>query len=124
MPTMTELPSTISNALADVEDRPFFVATFQRTPSRGATCCADDDMPSNLITSRSNVPGMTPQELLAAHRMSLAEISRRTDPDLHSLTLSRHQVEQGDICHASLGDLSDEAFRDALEAFRFRPVED
>ncbi|AYU81645.1 hypothetical protein CGC20_33815 [Leishmania donovani] len=121
---MTELRSKSSNALADVEDRPFFVATFQRTASRCGTSDKDDDMPSNLITSRSNVPGMTPQELLAAHRMSLAEISKRADPDLHSLTLSRHQVEQGDICHASLGDISDEAYHDALESFRFRPVED
>ncbi|CAJ1991631.1 hypothetical protein LDHU3_32.1270:CDS1 [Leishmania donovani] len=124
MPAMTELRSKSSNALADVEDRPFFVATFQRTASRCGTSDKDDDMPSNLITSRSNVPGMTPQELLAAHRMSLAEISKRADPDLHSLTLSRHQVEQGDICHASLGDISDEAYHDALESFRFRPVED
>ncbi|KAK7199697.1 hypothetical protein NESM_000015500 [Novymonas esmeraldas] len=111
-------------ALADVEDRPFVVATFQRTPSRGGNAENDDDMPSNLIASRSNVPGMTPLELMAAHRSSLAEISKRADPDMHSLTLSRHQVEPEDVYHASLGDIPDTEYQDALESFKFGHADD
>ncbi|XQJ29625.1 hypothetical protein NXY56_005684 [Leishmania guyanensis] len=121
---MRQSHSKSSNTLADVEDKPFFVATFKRTPSRCGALENDDDMPSSLITSRSNVPGMTPQELMAAHRFSLAEISKRADPDLHSLTLSRHQVEPEDICHASLGDIPDDEYRDALESFKFGHADD
>ncbi|KAG5496153.1 hypothetical protein JKF63_02454 [Porcisia hertigi] len=111
--------SKSTNTLADVEDRPFVVATFQRTPSRGGASDKDDDMPSHLMNSRSNVPGMTPLELMAAHRSSIAEISKRADPDLHSLTLSRHQVEAEDIDRASFGDVPEEEYRDALESFKF-----
>lgn len=114
------------SAIGGVEDRPFEVATFQRTPSRGGNVSTnrDDDMPSNLLASRSNVPGMTPQELMAAHRSSLAEISKRADPDMHSLTLSRHQVEPEDIYHASLGEIPDDEYRDALDSFKFGHADD
>ncbi|KAG5470069.1 hypothetical protein LSCM4_02763 [Leishmania orientalis] len=116
---MKQSHSKSSNVLVDVEDQPFRVATFQRTYSCGGHSERDDDMPSNLMNSRSNVPGMTPHELMAAHRSSLAEISKRADPDLHSLTLSRHQVEPEDIRHASFGDIPDDKYREALESFTF-----
>ncbi|KAG5494633.1 hypothetical protein JIQ42_02248 [Leishmania sp. Namibia] len=121
---MKESHSKSSNVLADVEDQPFRVATFQRTYSCGGHSERDDDMPSNLMNSRSNVPGMTPHELMAAHRSSLAAISKRADPDLHSLTLSRHQVEPEDIRHASFGDIPDDKYREALESFTFGRAED
>lgn len=103
-------------------DRPFDVPTFQCMPLPVVHVPNeedDEDMPSNLMVSRSNVPGMTPQELMAAHRMSLAEISNKPDPDLHSLTLSRHQVEPEDILQASMGDIPDDEYNDALKSFKF-----
>lgn len=106
---------------AGEEDRPFNVATFQCTPLPvdSAVSGDDEDMPSNLMASRSNVPGMTPQELMAAHRSSLAEISNKADHDLHSLTLSRHQVEPEDVMQASMGDIPDDEYNDALKSFKF-----
>ncbi|KPI90874.1 hypothetical protein ABL78_0107 [Leptomonas seymouri] len=102
------------------EDRPFNVATFTcSTVPIDSNADDDEDMPSNLVASRSNVPGMTPQELLTAHRKSLAEISNKPDTDLHSLTLSRHQVEVEEVCQASMDDIPDDEYNSALQSFRF-----
>ncbi|KPA84613.1 unspecified product [Leptomonas pyrrhocoris] len=104
------------------EDLPFNVATFQCVPlpiDSRYDAYDDEDMPTNLMASRSNVPGMTPQELMAAHRSSLAGISNRPDADMHSLTLSRHQVEPEDILQASMGDMPDDEYNEALKSFRF-----
>lgn len=78
-------------------DRPFAAATFSDYIDNAHSDESDveDDIPRSLATSRSNVPGMTPAELLQAHRQSLADVMQVApkDIDMHSLTLSRHQVE-------------------------------
>jgi hypothetical protein len=123
---MTQTTRKNSNEFDGEEDRPFNVATFQCTPIPVDPSPLDDDedMPSNLMASKSNVPGMTPQELMAAHRMSLAEISNKAETDLHSVTLSRHQVEPEDVFHASMGDIPDDEYNEALQCFKFGEASD
>lgn len=81
----------------------------------------EKDLPSNLLASHSNVPGMTPAALMAAHRRSIAAIPGNEDRglDMHSLTLSRHQVEPQDVYRADMDDMPDDEFQECLNSFKF-----
>ncbi|CCW62759.1 unnamed protein product [Phytomonas sp. EM1] len=110
------------NKLAkDETDLPFVAATFPRLKDIDDTSVNyDNEMPSNMINSRSNIPGITPQELLAAHRRSLAELSEHSNElDFHSLTLSRHQIDGGEVFSAQLDDIPDEEYQECLRSFKF-----
>lgn len=111
-------PATAAKDMAS--DQPFTAATFGNNNSRPVSYADDEDadLPSNLLNSRSNVPGMTPQELLQAHRQSLADHSRGTgDSEFHSLTLSRHQVERDAMQPSE--HLGEPDLHAALDSFQF-----
>lgn len=82
----------------------------------------DEDMPSNLMNSRCNIPGMSPQELMHAHRRSLvamAKMNKQSPTDIYSITLSRLQVEREDVRPMALSDIATVEYRRNLKDYRF-----
>ncbi|CAD2216349.1 hypothetical protein AGDE_14744 [Angomonas deanei] len=100
-------------------------ATFQRRGSAQGYSGDNEDMPSNLMNSKSNVPGLSAHELLAEHRKSLSQINGDKKGDFTSLTLSRHQVEPEALdFEGALDSIPDDQYRDALESFHFGTADD
>lgn len=129
--TTSETDKNNSSLYGDQSDQPFLAPAFGSGEQQGATKAAtgaaeDTDMPSNLVNSHSNVPGMTPAELMAAHRRSLAAIPGNEDRqlDLHSLTLSRHQVEPEDVYRADMDGVPDDEYQECLNSFKFGQATD
>lgn len=122
--THSERDKNNSSLYGDQSDQPFMAPAFCSGEDGANVSGADEkdkDMPSNLVNSHSNVPGMTPAELLAAHRRSIAALPGNEDRalDLHSITLSRHQVEPEDMYRADMDDVPDDEYLECLNSFKF-----
>ncbi|KAG8347447.1 hypothetical protein ERJ75_001820100 [Trypanosoma vivax] len=106
---------------------PFQVATFSVLEDAHDRDDVDEDVPENLRLEMSCVPGVSAAELLSSHRKSLADMAHTnangtmdvTDtsgsPDLHSITLSRRQLQGTDM---NFGDELEENF-EQLKEFQF-----
>lgn len=107
-------------------DNMFQAATFVRQNSQSAAAndLPDDNVPYNLMNSKSNIPGVSAKELLASHRQSLMDLNENSDVDTHSVTLSRHQVAPEMYSSTALEEFPDDEYKEALESFKFGSADD